>query len=186
MCRVESAYRLPLSPQRDKRSAITDLPSGISVGPHKSCNLPASLMGDWDHLGRARYRSFEESFATLTPDSSAWERHACSANSRLCRRVRLVTLCQWQKLHSSLLSCPRNTRYFVAIKMGRRQGGPSRTGARGSISKPIRDRRATRPPVHFHRNLLGRGQSAVFPRCSLDPYDSDLGASTASPARTAP
>ena len=29
-----------------------------------------------------------------------------------------------------LVSCPRNTRYFVAIKMGRRQGGPSRTGGR--------------------------------------------------------
>ena|SRR5580704_6752729 len=27
-----------------------------------------------------------------------------------------------------LVSCPRNTSYFVAIKMGRRQGGPSRTG----------------------------------------------------------
>jgi hypothetical protein len=28
------------------------------------------------------------------------------------------------------VSCPRNKRYFVAIKMGRRQGGPSRTGGR--------------------------------------------------------
>src|SRR6202790_4702873 len=28
----------------------------------------------------------------------------------------------------TLVSCPRNTRYFVAIKMGRRPGGPSRTG----------------------------------------------------------
>ena len=36
--------------------------------------------------------------------------------------------------------------YFVAIKMGRRQGGPSRTGSRGSISESIRDRRATQPP----------------------------------------
>jgi hypothetical protein len=26
---------------------------------------------------------------------------------------------------------------------------------------------------------LGRGQLAVFPRCSLDPYDSDMGASLA-------
>src|SRR5271166_6179988 len=32
-----------------------------------------------------------------------------------------------------LVSCPRNSRYIVAIKMGRRQGGPSRTGSRGSI-----------------------------------------------------
>jgi hypothetical protein len=29
------------------------------------------------------------------------------------------------------------------------------------------------------------GQLAVFPRCSLDPNDSDMGASTARPARTA-
>jgi len=55
----------------------------------------------------------------------------------------------------------------------------------GSISEAIRDRRATQPPAHFHRNPPGRGQLAVFPRCSLDPYDSDMGASTASPARTA-
>jgi hypothetical protein len=45
-----------------------------------------------------------------------------------------------------LVSCPRNSMYFVAIKMGRRQGGPSRTGSRGSISESIRDRRATQPP----------------------------------------
>src|ERR1700732_3770214 len=63
----------------------------------------------------------------------------------------------------ALVSCPRNTRYFVVIKMGRRQGGPSRTGGGGSISEPIRDRRATQPPAHFHRNPLGRGQLAVFP-----------------------
>src|ERR1700674_2869925 len=57
--------------------------------------------------------------------------------------------------------------------MGRRQGGPSRTGGGGSISERIRDRRATQPPAHFHRSPLGRGQLAVFPRCSLDPYDKD-------------
>src|SRR5580704_6537386 len=49
----------------------------------------------------------------------------------------------------------------------------------GSISESIRDRRATQPPAHFHRNPLGRGQLAVFPRCSLDPYDKDMGASLA-------
>ena len=32
--RVDSAYERPLSPERTKRSAIADLPSGISVGPH--------------------------------------------------------------------------------------------------------------------------------------------------------
>jgi pimeloyl-ACP methyl ester carboxylesterase len=30
----------------------------------------------------------------------------------------------------TVVSCPRNSRYIVAIKMGRRQGGPSRTGGR--------------------------------------------------------
>ena len=54
----------------------------------------------------------------------------------------------------------------------------------GSISEPIRDRRATQPPAHFHRNPLGRGQLAVFPRCSLDPYDKDMGASP--PVRLGP
>ncbi len=55
----------------------------------------------------------------------------------------------------------------------------------GSISEAIRNRRATQPPAHFQRNPLGRGQLAVFPRCSLDPYESRYGRFTASPARTA-
>jgi hypothetical protein len=41
----------------------------------------------------------------------------------------------------------------------------------GSISKSIRDRRATKQPAHFQRNPPGRGRLAVFPRCSLDPYE---------------
>jgi hypothetical protein len=40
----------------------------------------------------------------------------------------------------------------------------------GSISESIRDRRATKQSAHFQRNPPGRGQMAVFPRCSLDPY----------------
>jgi hypothetical protein len=47
------------------------------------------------------------------------------------------------------------------------------------IFESIRDRRATQPPAHFHRNPPGRGQLAVFLRRSLDPYDSDMGASLA-------
>jgi hypothetical protein len=58
----------------------------------------------------------------------------------------------------------------VAFKMGRRQGGPSRTGGRGRMSKSTRNRRATQPPAHFQRNPPGRGRLGVFPRCSLDPY----------------
>jgi hypothetical protein len=61
----------------------------------------------------------------------------------------------------------------VAFKMGRRQG------ARRAHIESIRNRRATRPPAHFQRNPPGRGQLAVFPRCSLDPYDTDMGASLA-------
>ena len=40
----------------------------------------------------------------------------------------------------------------------------------GRISKSIRNRRATQLPTHFHRNPLGHGQLAVFPRCSLLTY----------------
>jgi hypothetical protein len=35
--------------------------------------------------------------------------------------------------------------------------------------------RATRRPARFQRNPPGRGQLAVFPRCSLDPYESRYG-----------
>src|ERR1700747_996791 len=38
---------------------------------------------------------------------------------------------RWRHLESrGLVSSPRNSIPFVAIKMGRRQGGPSRTGVR--------------------------------------------------------
>jgi hypothetical protein len=42
---------------------------------------------------------------------------------------------------------------FVAFEMGPLQGGPSRTGRRGRISKAIRNRRATQPPAHFNATL---------------------------------
>src|SRR6516164_5859491 len=40
----------------------------------------------------------------------------------------------------------------------------------GRMSKSICNRRATQSPAHFQRNPLGRGRLAVFPRCSLGPY----------------
>src|SRR5712672_2487640 len=40
----------------------------------------------------------------------------------------------------------------------------------GRISESIRNRRATQPPAYFHRNPPGRGQLAVFLRCSLLTY----------------
>src|SRR6516165_3987639 len=49
-----------------------------------------------------------------------------------------------------------------AVRAGKARGG--------RISKSIRNRRATQPPAHFHRNPLGRGRLAVFPRCSLLTY----------------
>ena len=55
----------------------------------------------------------------------------------------------------------------------------------GAYLNLIRNRRATQPPAHFQRNPPGRGRLAVFPRCSLDPYESRYGRFTAGPARTA-
>src|SRR6202007_1260208 len=51
---------------------------------------------------------------------------------------------------------------FVAFKMGRRQGGPSRTGVSGRISKAIRNRGATQPPAHFQRNLWAAASWLFF------------------------
>jgi hypothetical protein len=36
-----------------------------------------------------------------------------------------------------LVSCPRNSMYFVAIKIGRRQGAPSRTVVRREHPAPF-------------------------------------------------
>src|ERR1700736_4817053 len=79
-----------------------------------------------------------------------------------------------------LVSCLRNSMHFVAIKMGRRQGGPSRTsgGSGAYLNRYVTDEQRGRRPI-FHRNPLGRGQLAVFLRCSLGPYGSDRGTSFA-------
>src|ERR1700678_3803505 len=66
--------------------------------------------------------------------------------------------------------------------MGRRSGSCRTRG--GRTSRLIRNRQATQPPAHFHRNPPGRGQLAVFPRCSLYPYEPDMGASLV-PCKTA-
>jgi hypothetical protein len=52
------------------------------------------------------------------------------------------------------------------------QNAPPARREERSISKSIRDRRATQPPAHFHCNPPGRGRLAVFPRCSLLTYQS--------------
>ena len=47
-----------------------------------------------------------------------------------------------------LVSCPRNSRYIVAIKMGRRQGGPSRTGVKGAyLNRYVTDEQRGRRPI---------------------------------------
>src|SRR5260221_3800014 len=49
--------------------------------------------------------------------------------------------------------------------------GPAAAGREErSIFESIRDRRATQLPAHVHRNPPGRGQLAVFLRCSLLTY----------------
>jgi hypothetical protein len=62
---------------------------------------------------------------------------------------------------------------FVAIKMGHRQGGPSRTGGNEGayLNRYVTDPAdAGQPPAHFRCNPPGRGELAVFPRCSLLTY----------------
>ena len=46
------------------------------------------------------------------------------------------------------------------------------------MDRYVTDEQRSRRPV-FIATPLGRGQLAVFPRCSLDPYDSNMGASLA-------
>ena len=63
---------------------------------------------------------------------------------------------------------------FVAFKMGRLRGGPSRTGAKGAyLNRYVTDEQRSSRPIF--NATLGRGQLAVFPRCSLDRYDPDIG-----------
>jgi hypothetical protein len=60
-----------------------------------------------------------------------------------------------------LVSCPRNSRYFVAIKMGRRQGGPSRTGTKGAyLNRYVTDEQRSRRPIFIA--TLRAGASWVF------------------------
>jgi hypothetical protein len=60
--------------------------------------------------------------------------------------------------HRELVSCLRNSMHFVAIKMGRRQGGPSRTGggwegARSRLEKQPTDLRQN--ACYFGDRTLG-------------------------------
>ena len=65
------------------------------------------------------------------------------------------------------MSCPRNKHNFRCD-----QNGPSARREEGAyLERYVTDPAgAGQPPAHFHRNPLGRGQLAVFPRCSLLTY----------------
>jgi hypothetical protein len=57
--------------------------------------------------------------------------------------------------------------------MGRRKGGPSRTGTKGAyLNRYVTDEQRSRRPI-FIPTLRAGAQLVVFPRCSLDPYDSN-------------
>src|SRR5208283_3884350 len=61
----------------------------------------------------------------------------------------------------NLVSCPRNSRYIVAIKMGRRQGGPSRTGVKGAyLNRYVTDEQRGRQPIFI--TTLWAGASWLF------------------------
>jgi|SRR5271157_1788962 len=69
-----------------------------------------------------------------------------------------------------------------ALRAGLAVEGASRTILRSDMvfsrrykNGAGRNRRATPPPAHFQRNPQGRGRLAVFPRCSLGPYESRYG-----------
>jgi hypothetical protein len=63
--------------------------------------------------------------------------------------------------------------------MGRRQDGPSRTGAkeRACLNRYVTDPPAAdRPrPVFIATQRFGAPPGRIFRRCSLDPYEYDMG-----------
>src|SRR5271165_4466712 len=63
-----------------------------------------------------------------------------------------------------LVSCPRNSRYIVAIKMGRRQGGPSRTGIKGASRPILRSCRSGFARIKMGRDVTDeqRGRRPIF------------------------
>ena len=60
-----------------------------------------------------------------------------------------------------LVSCPRNNRFIVAIKMGRRQSGPSRTGTKGAyLNRYVTGEQRSRRPIFIA--TLRAGASWLF------------------------
>jgi hypothetical protein len=72
-----------------------------------------------------------------------------------------------KRRRSDLVSCLRNSMHFVAIKMGRRQGGPSRTGGGcgAYLNRYVTDEQRGRRPIFIA--TLWAGASWLFFRVAL-------------------
>jgi hypothetical protein len=87
--------------------------------------------------------------------------------------------------YAHIVSCPRNNMSFVALKMGRRPGGPSRTGARGPyLKRYVTDEQRSRRP-NFIATLRAAASWLFFRVARFLRIDSDRLVVSASPARTA-
>src|SRR5262249_9375054 len=86
------------------------------------------------------------------------------ASSRICSRLQYAGDMQVPGAGAAGVLSPKQAYFSLQSKwaVGKARGG--------RISRAIRNRRATQPPAHFHRNPPGRGQLAVFRRCSLLTY----------------
>ena len=63
--------------------------------------------------------------------------------------------------------------------MGRLRGGPSRTGAKGAyLDRYVTEEQRSSRPI-FNATLRAAAGWLFCPRCSLDRYDTDMGASLA-------
>src|ERR1700676_5404780 len=65
----------------------------------------------------------------------------------------------YHPIRAEPVSCPRNSMYFVAIKMGRRQGGPSRTGGGSGayLNRYVTDEQRSRRPIFIATLWAGAG-----------------------------
>ena len=86
----------------------------------------------------------------------------------------------------NLVSCPINNMAFVAIKMGRRQGGPSRTGGKSGayLNRYVTDEQRSRRPI-FIATLRAVASWLFFRVARSLRINSDMLVVSASAARTA-
>src|ERR1700682_6621382 len=76
----------------------------------------------------------------------------------------------------NLCSCLQNSMHFVAIKMGRRQGGPSRTGGGSGayLNRYVTDEQRSRRPIFMA--TLRAGASWLFFRVARSARMIQIGA----------